>query len=68
MALAELAHAQRLGQSERVRGAGLIGLRRDHPDIVGEIGGDLLEHVETGGLDAVVIGDQDAHCGVLSIT
>ena len=44
-----------------MRGARLVGLRRDHPDVVADAGRDVLEHVKAGGLDAVVIGDQDAH-------
>ena len=39
----------------------LVGLRRHHPHILADLAGDMLEHVEAGGLDAVVIGDQDAH-------
>jgi hypothetical protein len=41
--------------------AALVGLGRDHPDIVRERHRDLLEHVEPGRFDAVVIGDEDAH-------
>ena len=44
-----------------MRGAGLIGLRRHDPHILADLAGDVLEHVEARRLDAVVIGDQDAH-------
>src|SRR3546814_10701698 len=38
----------------------LLG-RCDHPDIVGKPRGDLFEHLEAGGMIAVVIGEQDTH-------
>ena len=60
-ALIELAHAQGLGERQRMRGARLVGLRRHHPDILGDAGGDVLENVEARGLDAVVVGDQNPH-------
>ena len=37
----------------------LVG--RANPDIVGKTGGDAFEHREAGGVDAVVVGQQDAH-------
>ncbi|ODR98941.1 hypothetical protein AUC68_07195 [Methyloceanibacter methanicus] len=39
----------------------IVGLGRDDPDIVGDVRRDLLQHVEPGRFDAIVIGDQDAH-------
>ena len=41
--------------------AALIGLRRDHPDIVRKLGGDAFQRREPIGIDAVVIGDENAH-------
>ena len=61
-----LAHADRRGQRQRPRGARLLGLRGDHPDIVGEAAGDAFEHGQPGGVDAVVIGAEDAHGRSLS--
>ena len=41
--------------------AGLVGLRRDHPDVVGQFARDLLADFEAGSVNAVVVGDQNAH-------
>ncbi len=60
-ALGDLAQPQRIVERQRVRHARLVVFRRDHPDIVGNGAGDLLAHVEPFRMDAVVIGDQDAH-------
>ncbi len=59
--LADLAQPQRIVERERMRHAGLIELRRDHPDIVGQRTRDLRADLETLGMDAVVVGDEDAH-------
>jgi len=59
--LAELTHADGLAQGQRVRSAALVVLRRDHPNIGRELPGDLLQHFEATRLDAVVVGDEDAH-------
>ena len=63
--------AKRRGPSERKRNgsliesecddAGLIVFRRNHPDVVGQGARDLLADVEAFGIDAVVIGDENAH-------
>ena len=50
-----------MGVGLGVGGAGLIGLGRHHPHLLAHRAGDVLEHVEAWRLDAVVIGDQDAH-------
>jgi len=42
-------------QADRVRDTALIVLRRDDPDLPGELAGDPLEDCETWRLDAVVI-------------
>ena len=42
-------------------GAGLFVLGRDHPDIIAERAGDLFGDGEARRMNAVVIGDQDAH-------
>ena len=46
-----------------MRGAGLFGLRRDHPDIVAEAAGNGFRHHQAGGVNAVIIGHQNAHDG-----
>ena len=60
-ALADRAQPQRIVERERVRDAGLVELRRHHPDVVGQRLADLGADVEPVGMDAVVVGDQDAH-------
>ncbi len=55
------AQAQRIVERERMRDARLVELGRHHPDVVGQRARDLGADVETGRVDAVVIGDQDAH-------
>ena len=59
--LADLAQAQRIVERERMRHAGLVGLRRDDPDVVGQLARDLLADLEARRVDAVVVGDEDAH-------
>ena len=44
-----------------MRGAAVVRLWRHDPNVVRQIRRDLLQHVETGGFDAIVVGDQDAH-------
>ena len=60
-ALVDGPHAQRLVQRQRVAGAGLIGLGRDDPHVVGELRCDLTQRVQAGRIDAVVVGEEDAH-------
>ena len=43
--------------------AGLVGLRRDDPHIVGQRAGDPLGDVEARRMDAVIVGDEDFHAG-----
>ena len=59
--VADLAQPQRLGQRQRMREAGLVGLRRDHPHVVGQRARDALQALQAFGMDAVVIGEKDAH-------
>ena len=59
--LGDLAQPQRIVERQRMGDARLVVFRRDHPDIVGEGARDLLADVEALGVDAVIIGDQDAH-------
>ena len=61
VALAELAQPQRIVERQRMRHAGLVVFGRDHPDVVGELAGDLLADLQPMGVDAVIVGDQDAH-------
>jgi hypothetical protein len=65
-ALVDGAHAQRLVQGERVAGAGLVGLGRHDPDVVGELLRDLAQSVQAGRVDTVVVGEEDAHGGTVS--
>ena len=44
-----------------MRHARLVELRRHHPDVVRQRAPDLGANVEPVGMDAVVVGDQDAH-------
>ena len=61
MPVVDLAHPERLGKRERVREAGLVGFGRHHPNVVGKSAGDAFEHREAFGMDAVVIGQENAH-------
>src|SRR5689334_11062753 len=48
-----------------MRGTGLFILRRHHPDVIAEAAGDIFGDGETRRMDAIVIGNQDAHgCGL----
>jgi hypothetical protein len=60
-ALPDLAQAQRIVERQRMGDARLVVFRRDHPDVVGQSARDLLAHVEPFRVDAVVVGDKDAH-------
>src|SRR5665213_64639 len=44
-----------------MRDARLIELRRHHPDIVGQSARDLLDDLQPGCVDAVVIGAENSH-------
>ena len=61
MARADFAQPQRIVQRQRMRDAGLIELRRHDPDVVGQRAGDLLDDLQAGGMDAVVIGAENSH-------
>ena len=63
----DLAQPQRIIERERMRHAGLVGLRRHHPDVIGQSAGDLFEHLEPAGMHAVVIGDENAHGARISL-
>ena len=60
-AVADLAQPQRIVERQRMRDARLIVLRRDDPDIVGQRARDLGADIEAFGVNAVVVGDQNAH-------
>ena len=49
-----------------MRDARLIRLRRDNRDIIGQRERDALQHIEAFSVNAVVIGDQNAHSESLS--
>src|SRR5690606_18316752 len=65
--VAHLPHAQRLRQRQRVREAGLIGLRCNDPDFVTKLIGDALQNLEPLSVYAVVVGQQDPHQAAASI-
>src|SRR6476469_1948638 len=44
-----------------MRDAGLIELGRHHPDVVRQRTRDLLDHLQAGGMDAVVVGAENSH-------
>jgi hypothetical protein len=44
-----------------MRDAGLIELRRHHPNVVGQRAGDLLDDLQARGMDAVVVGAENSH-------
>ena len=52
---------KRIVQRQRMRDAGLIELRRHDPDVVGQRARDLLDDLQAGGMDAVVIGAENSH-------
>ena len=59
--LVVLLEADRAGEGQRMARARLLLIGSANPDIVGKAGSDAFEHGEAGGLDAVVVGEQDAH-------
>ena len=56
-----LAQADGAGQREGVAHARLFLVGRANPDVVGEFARDFLEHFDAGGVDAVVVGEEDFH-------
>ena len=52
---------QRIVQRQRMRDARLVALGRDHPDVVGDLLGDILDDADTRRVDAVVVGAQNPH-------
>ena len=52
---------KRIVQRQRMRDAGLIEFRRHHPDVVGQRAGDLLDDLQAGSVDAVVVGAENSH-------
>jgi hypothetical protein len=57
-----MAQAQRIVEGERMRHAGLIGLGRNNDNVIGDRARNTLEHIQALGMNAIVIGDQNAHC------
>ena len=55
-----LADPDRVMQANRVRNTALIVLRRDDPDFMSELAGDVFEDFETRRFDTVIIGDQNS--------
>ena len=61
VARADLAQPQRIVQRQRMRNAGLVELGRHDPDVVGECARDLLDDLQPGRMDAVIIGAENSH-------
>ena len=61
VARADFAQAQGIVQRQGMRDTGLIELRRHDPDVIGQRAGDLLDNLQAGSMDAVVIGAEDSH-------
>jgi hypothetical protein len=55
-----LADPDRMMQADRVRDTALVVLRRDDPNLLGELAGDPLENCQTRRLDPVVVGYENA--------
>jgi hypothetical protein len=60
-ALVDLSQSQGLVQRQRMAGAGLVGLGRHHPHVLAELCCDLAQRVQPRRVDAVVVGQKDAH-------
>jgi DNA-binding transcriptional LysR family regulator len=61
-----LAQADWPCQGKRVAHAGLFLVRGAYPDIVAEFARDRFEDFEAGGVDAVIVGQEDFHRAVAS--
>ena len=57
------AQADGAGQRQRVAGARLLFGGSDDPDVIGKLRRDGFEHRKPGRVDAVIIGEKDAHRG-----
>jgi hypothetical protein len=56
MARTYFTQAKRVIERQRMRDAGLIELRRDDPDVIGQLPRDLLNNLQARCVDAIVIG------------
>ena len=56
-----LAQPHRAAQRERMARAGLFLGRSDNPHVIGKLPRDLFEHFEPGGVDAIIVGEENAH-------
>jgi hypothetical protein len=65
--IVDLSHTQRFTQRQRMARAGVVHLRGDHPDIVGQRLGDPRQNRQTVGINAVVVRDKDAHAVSLQV-
>src|SRR5262245_59246164 len=61
MTLADLPHAQRIVQRERMRHARLIDFRRDDPHLLGKTARDFQTGREPWRMNAVVVRDENTH-------
>jgi hypothetical protein len=57
----DAAHADRVRQGQGPAGPRLLVLRRADPDVVRQGAGDALQALQALGVDAVVVGEEDAH-------
>ena len=56
-----LVQADRTVERQAVPCAGLLFRGGADPHVVGKLAGNPFQHVEAGGVDAVVVGEEDAH-------
>ncbi|MNC68957.1 hypothetical protein D3C75_1196050 [compost metagenome] len=59
--VAQLVHAKGLGQGDPPPLGRLLGLGRDHPDVVRQRASNLLKTFKAFRLNAIVIGEEDTH-------
>ena len=60
-ARADLAQPHGLAQRQAVAGTRLLFGRRNHPHIVRQFGSNRFQRDQAGGVDAIIIGDENAH-------
>ena len=63
MLIAMLAQPQRARQRQAMPCAGLFLTGRHDPDVVGKAARNLLQNLEPGRMDAIVIGEENAQGG-----
>src|SRR5438105_3894571 len=61
MPRADLAQAQGIVERQRMRNAGLVELRCHDPDVVRQRARNLLDDLQAGRMDTVIIGAENSH-------